>query len=147
MDPELRDALNHLAADLRGEIRAGDAETRASIDALRSETSAESGRLRAEFADLKGEFGELRGDFEALRVETRTRADENRRHFGVLAEAIRGDIRSLAELVAMSNEAMTKRMDSQDGRVARLEGRVLGLESRVTLLEDDRKPPRPRRRR
>jgi len=92
----------------------------------------------------------LRADMEALRVETRAQievsAEEDRRHFGVLAEAIRGDIRSLAGLVAISNERMERRMDGQDVRVAGLEGRVLGLEARVSLLEDDRRLPRSRRR-
>ena len=32
MDPELRDAFDRLAEDLRGEIRSGDAETRAYVD-------------------------------------------------------------------------------------------------------------------
>lgn len=107
MDPEMRDALDTLAADLRVEIRAGDAETRASVD---------------------------------------TSAVETRRHFDVVGESLRAEIRSLAELMVMAIERMDRRADKQGRRTDGLEGRVLGLEARVLILEDDRKPRRPRRR-
>lgn len=61
MDPELRDALDRLAEDLRAEIRSGDAETRAYGD--------------------EG-MGSLTG--------------AARRHFDVVAESLRSDIRSLS---------------------------------------------------
>lgn len=67
VDPELRDALNQLAADLRGEIRSGDAETRAYID-----------------------------------ERVGTSAAETRRHFDVVGESLRGDIRALAEAMALN---------------------------------------------
>lgn len=38
MDPDLRDALEQLATDLRAEIRSGDAETRPHVEALAVET-------------------------------------------------------------------------------------------------------------
>jgi len=107
MDPEMRDALDTLAADLRVEIRASDAETRAYVD---------------------------------------TSAVETRRHFDVVGESLRAGIRSLAELMAMAIERMDRRADEQGRRTDGLEGRVLGLEARVLILEDDRKPRRPRRR-
>jgi len=71
---------------------------------------------------------------------------ETRRHFDVVGEALLGDIRCLAELLAISNEGVSRRMAEQDSRAGGLEGRVLGLEARVTMLEDDRKSRRPRRR-
>jgi hypothetical protein len=108
VDPELRDALDRLAADLRGEIRSGESETRTYID---------------------------------------TTAAETRRHFDVIAESLRGDIRSLAELMAISSERTDRGIDEQAGRTGGLEGRVLRLEARVLILEDGRKPRRPRRRR
>ena len=74
-------------------------------------------------------------------------AVEPRRHFDVVAEALRGDIRSLAELMAISIERMGRRLDEHDGRSTGLEGRVLGLEVRVSNLEDDRKPRKSPRRR
>jgi hypothetical protein len=107
MDPELSDALDRLAEDLRGEIRSGDAETRAYVD---------------------------------------ERMGETRRHFDVVGESLRAEIRSLAELMAMAIERTDRRADERDRRTGGLEGRVLGLEARVLILEDDRKPRRPRRR-
>jgi hypothetical protein len=106
VDPELRDALNQLAADLRGEIRSGDAETRAYID------------------DRVG-----------------TSATETRRHFDVVGESLRGEIRALAEAMVLNSEGTQRRFGEETGRTDRLEGRVLRLEARVTNLEDDRKPP------
>ena len=130
MDPELRDALERLATDLRAEIQSGDAELR---DAL--------GRLAT---DLRAEIRS--GDAE-MRVHLEAATAEMRRHVDVVGGALRGDIRSLAELMAMSNERVGRRMDEHDSRTGGLEGRVLGLEARVSMLEDDRKARRPRRRR
>jgi hypothetical protein len=107
VDAELRDALNQLAADLRGEIRSGDAETRAYID-----------------------------------ERVGTSATETRRHFDVVGESLRGEIRALAEAMVLNNEGTQRRFGEEVGRTDRLEGRVLRLEARVSILEDDRKPPR-----
>jgi hypothetical protein len=107
VDPELREALNHLAEDLRGEIRSGDAETRAYIDQV-----------------------------------VGTSAAETRRHSGVIGESLRGEIRALAEVIAISNEATQRRFSEEAGRTDRLEGRFLRLEARVANLEDNRRPPR-----
>jgi len=111
MDQELREALDRLAEDLRGEIRSGDAETRAYVDER---------------------MGSL--------------TSETRRHFDVVGESLRTEIRSLAELMAMAIERMDREFDERGRRTDGLEGRVLGLEARVLILEDDRKPRRPRRR-
>jgi len=107
VDAELRDALNQLAEDLRGEIRSGDAETRAYIDEVVGASAAET-----------------------------------RRHSGVIGESLRGEIRALAEAMAINNEGTQRRFSEEAGRTDRLEGRVLRLEARVTNLEDNRKPPR-----
>jgi hypothetical protein len=107
VDPELRDAFSQLAEDLRGEIRSGDAETRAYID-----------------------------------ERVGTSAAETRRHFEVIGESLRGDIRTLAEAMALNNEGTQRRFSQEAGRTDRLEGRVLKLEARATILEDNQKPPR-----
>ena len=107
MDAELRDALNQLAEDFRGEIRSGDAETRAYIDEVVGASAAET-----------------------------------RRHSGVIGESLRGEIRALAEAMAINNEGTQRRFSEEAGRTDRLEGRVLRLEASVTNLEDNRKPPR-----
>ena len=111
MDPELRETLDRLAADLRVEIRSSSGETRAYIDD---------------------------------RIQTSTA--EIRRHFDVVAESLRGDIRGLAEGMTLSRESSDRRFVEQTERSAGLEGRVLKLEVRVATLERDRKPRRRRRR-
>jgi hypothetical protein len=121
VDPELRDALNQLAADLRSEIRSGDAETRAYIDERVGTSAAET------------------------RAYIDERAVETRRHFDVVGESLRGEIRALAEAMALNYEGTLRRASEEAGQTDRLEGRVTRLEARVTVLEDTRKPPkRPR---
>jgi hypothetical protein len=141
VDPELRDALNQLAADLRGEIRSGDAETRRHFDE----------RLETAAAETRAHFDERVG---ASAAETRTYIDERvgtsaaetRRHFDVVGESLRGEIRALAEAMALNSEGTQRRSGEEAGRSDRHEGRVLRLEARVMILEDNRKPPkRPRR--
>ena len=73
VDPELRDALNQLTADLRGEIRSGDAETRVYVD-----------------AGVQASAAETRAYIDASAAETR-------RHSGVIGESLRGEIRALAD--------------------------------------------------
>jgi len=103
VDPELREALDRLAADLRGEIRS------------------------------------IEDRIQASAVDTR-------RHFDVVAESLRVDIRGLAEGLVLSRESSDRRFADHAERSIGLEGRVLSLEVRVTTLERDRKPPRRRRR-
>ncbi len=58
----------------------------------------------------------------------------------------RGEIRALAEAMALNTEGTQRRVGEAAGRTDRLEGRVLRLEARVTILEGSRMPPkRPRR--
>jgi hypothetical protein len=84
VDPELRDALSQFAADLRGEIRSGDAETRAYINERVGTSAAET---RAYIDEVVG-----------------TSAAETRRNFGVIGEFLRGEIRALAKALALNNE-------------------------------------------
>ena len=156
MDPELQGALDRLTEDLRGEIRAGNAETRTYVDGRVQTLGARlDGRIDAleirfeglegRFAGLEGRFEGLSGRFDALTIHIESRFGDLRRHFDVMAESVRGDIRSLAELMAISIERTDGRINEQAGRVDGLEGRVLGLEVRVTRLEEDRPSRRSRR--
>jgi hypothetical protein len=125
VDPETREAIDRLGAglaDLRGEIRSSAAETRSYVDE----------RIQASAASLLEHMGEF---------ESRTR-----RHFDVVADSLRSDIRAIAEGMAASREQTDRRLGEQAGRTDGLDGRVLRLEVRVKSLEDDRKPRRPRRR-
>ena len=89
-----------------------DAETRAYLDqvlgAFRGDVSREFGTLRQEFGTLRGEFGTLHGEFEALRREVRDTAAETRRHFDVVAEYLRHDIRGIAEGVIVLSERVDR---------------------------------------
>ena len=80
-----------------------------------------------------------------LRGEIRTAVVEMRRYFDVVGESLRGDIRGVAEGMALLSQRTDGRFDEYTGRTDSLEGRVLTLEVRVTSLEDNRKPRRPRR--
>jgi hypothetical protein len=108
VDPELREALNQVVVDLRGEIQ----------------TSADS-----------------------LLQQMRETESGLRRHFDVVGESLRSDIRAVAEGMVASREQVKRRIDDQAGRSDGLEGRVVRLEVRVKDLEDGRKPRRERRRR
>src|SRR5262252_6189605 len=154
MDPELRDALDRLTADLRAEIRSGDAETRRHVDDRFEAVQRQFERVDEQFEALQGQFEHVDERFEAVQrrfeefqVHVDERFAEMRRHFDVVAESFRGDIRSLAELMAISNERTDGRINEQAGRLDGIDGRVLGLEVRVTRLEDDRRSRRPRRQR
>jgi len=100
MDPEIRDAFDRLAADLRGEIRSVDTGLRTFIGELARDLRAE---IRSGDAETRAYVD---ASVTASAAETRayidTSAVETRRHFDVVAEALRGDIRSLAEPMAIS---------------------------------------------
>ena len=108
VDTGLRTFIGELATDLRAEIRSGDAETRAYVDASVATSAAET-RVYVD-ASVTASAAETRAYVEASAAETRAYVAaseaETRRHFDVVAEALRGDIRSLAELMAISNERM-----------------------------------------
>jgi hypothetical protein len=123
---EIRAGTAETAA-LRHELRAGTAALR---QELRAETGALRGELRAETVTLHGETAELRqelraetaalhGETAALRQELRAEtaelqremreiAVETRRHFDVVGESIRSDVRPVAEGVAANTEAMER---------------------------------------
>ena len=119
MDPELREALDQLGTNLRGEVRSVDAGLREALNQV--------------VVDLRGEIRES---------ESRMRL-----HFDVVGESLRSDIRAVADGMFASREQTDRRIDEQAGRTDGLEGRVVRLEVRVTDLKDGRKSRRPRRRR
>jgi len=133
VDSETRDYLDAALAGLRQEIRAGTAETaelrrelrsetgalraemaelreelRSETAELREELRAETGALRAETGALLAETGALRAETVGLRWEMRQTAEETRRHFDVVGESIRSDVRAVAEGVAANTEAIER---------------------------------------
>jgi hypothetical protein len=156
VDPEMREALDRLGADLRGEIQALGTDLRGEIRSSAAETRVyvdeRIGTARV-YLDERIETTRVYVDerFEAhtasLIHEMRESESRTRRYFDVVGESLRGEMRGLAELIGLSNEESMRRDDQQAGRTDGIENRVLRLEVRVKSLEDDRKPRRPRRRR
>ena len=160
VDPEMREAFDRLGADLRGEIRVLGTDLRGEIQAQGTDLR---GEIQALGTDLRGEIRtsvvEMRAyvdeRLQTSAVEMRAYVDERlqtstvemRRHLEVVGESLRGDIRAVAEGVALLSQRVDRGFAEQAGRVGGLDGRVLRLEVRVKNLEDDRKPRRPRRRR
>lgn len=78
-----------------------DAETRAYLDQA-------LGALREAFGVLSTEVGTLRAEVGTLREEVRDSVVEVRRHFDVVAEALRHDIRGVAEGVIVTFERVDR---------------------------------------
>jgi regulator of replication initiation timing len=85
-----------------------DAETRAYLDQALGALREEFGSLREEFGSLREESGSLRGEFGSLRQEVRDTAAETRRHFDVVAEYLRHDIRGIGEGVIGLSERVDR---------------------------------------
>jgi hypothetical protein len=114
-----------------------DLETRDALERLERGLHEEMAGVRSHF-DVR-----LTETRESLEVRIAESEDRTRRHFDVVAEALRGEIRLLAEGVMAGAEGSMRRDTEIGGRIDVLEHRVLGLESRVSVLET----PRSRRRR
>lgn len=91
MDRETRAYLDTALDALRQEIRVGAGETAALRQELRQEIRAETAAFRQE-----------------LRQELRETAAETRRHFDVVAESIRSDVKAVAEGVASNSESIER---------------------------------------
>lgn len=79
-----------------------DAETRAYLDEMREDFRG----VRGEVGDLRRDVGDLRGEVGNLREEMRTEAATTRRHFDVVAESLRSDIKAVAEGVIDNTRAI-----------------------------------------
>lgn len=95
VDPELRDALNQLTVDLRGEIRTSAAETRAYVDE----------RVQASGAEMRAYVDD----------RLQTSSAETRRYFDVVGESLRSDIRGVAEGVALLSQRVDRGFAEQGG--------------------------------
>jgi hypothetical protein len=131
----------------RGETWAVDPETGEAINRLGAGLDQLGSKLDRLGADLRGEIRTSADETRAYvdeRIQNST--TEMRRHFEVVGESLRGEIRSVAELLALSNEQRDRRDDEQAARSDGIEDRVLKLEVDVSRLKAGRKPRRPRRR-
>lgn len=75
------------------------------------ETRAYFEEMRRDLSGLRGEVAEFRGDvdrrFEALDQKIDSRAEEIRRDFGVLSEALRRDLQTVIEGVDTNGKKIT----------------------------------------
>jgi len=113
VDAETRAYLDQTLGAFRDDVRRGFTTLYQEFGTLRQEFGTlrqefgtlrqEFGTVREEFGTLRQEFGTLRADFDELRREVRDSAVETRRHFDVVAEELRHDIRGIAEgMIALS---------------------------------------------
>jgi hypothetical protein len=131
VDRDARDpSLNEVRQDLRQEIQASAAETRQYVDAtavdLRQEIQASAAEVRRELREeIRASAAEIRAD---LRQEIQGSAAETRRHFDVVAEALRSDNRLLAEgLVALDQKVERFHAETQE-QFHQVDRRLLRLE-------------------
>ena len=77
------------------------------------------------FRSIKADVGQLRLEVQQLRQEMATKSDlqrsaeETRRHFDIVAESLRDDLRIFADAIA----GHTGRLDQHETRITRLERR------------------------
>ncbi len=76
------------------------------------ETRAYFEEMRRELAGVRGGLADLHRDLEALDRTVDTQAQETRRQFGVVAEALRAEIQTVAEGVA-ANTGVIERLRSE----------------------------------
>jgi hypothetical protein len=90
--------------------------------------------LDAALAGLRQEIRAGTAETAELRREMRETAEETRRHFDVVGESIRSDVRAVAEGVAANSEAI-ERLDT--GLRAEMDSRFTGYQAvvRVALQE------------
>ena len=107
MDAETREMLQAIQAQISGLRSEVSSELRTEIGGLREELRSE---LRIEMGGLRDELrSELRAEIGGLRAEMRGGDEMTRRHFDVLAESLRADIRTVAEGAA-ANTDLTLRL-------------------------------------
>ena len=154
VEPETREALERLERGPREEIQTSAAASRDETRRLIAESGDETRGLIAGVRDeTRGLIAEAREETRGLIAEAREETRglianavaETRRHFDVVGESLRGDIRTLAEGVMAFADASLRRDTELGDRIDRLDQRVLGLETRVSVLERSRLPRRRRR--
>jgi chromosome segregation ATPase len=90
------------------------------------------GAMEGRFDAMEGRFGAMEGRFDAMesRMEERFKAvEESIRHTDIKVEALRGDIRLVAEGVAAVNE----KLETFRVELGKLDRRVTRLEQRASL--------------
>jgi hypothetical protein len=120
VDPGVREALDQLGADLRGEIQAMGTDLRGEIRSSAAETRVYvGGRIETTRVYVDERF---EAHTASLIHELRESESRTRRYFDVAGESLRGDIRGVAELVALSKEDSKRRDNEQARRLAPLSG-------------------------
>jgi hypothetical protein len=73
--------------------------------------------LKRDVRGLKGDVRGLKGGMKSLREHVDESALETRRHFDVIAESLRSEIRLIAEVF----DSHSQRLDDHENRITRLE--------------------------
>src|SRR3990172_7333094 len=71
-------------------------------------------------------------------IMTKEEADDIKRHFDIVAEGLRDEIRLVADGVAMNSERLDRvegRFDSVEGKIVRVEGRLDGVDGKLVRVE------------
>ncbi len=123
--------LDRLRQELIAEIQASEARTAQRVGALDTRLGALDTRLDSldtRLGDLATETG-LR--FEAIEARIDAAAAETRRHFDVIAEALRSDIVVVIEGLAALDEKAERFQSEVRGEFVKVDRRFLHLEARV----------------
>jgi chromosome segregation ATPase len=75
------------------------------------------GGLKRDVGGLKRDFAEMKREQRSLRNDVHQAAVETRRHFDIVAESLRSEIRLIAEAV----DGHSQRFDNHETRIRRLE--------------------------
>jgi hypothetical protein len=96
------------AEDIKRHFDATAGGLRGEIVALRAEIVAVDEKLERRFEELDATTGWLRGEIVALDEKLDRRFEELKRHFEVVGEALRSDIRTVAEGFVATNDRLDR---------------------------------------
>ena len=110
MDAETRAYLDEFRRSLEASMRALNEETRQWMRELNDETRQSlEASMRALNDDTRQSMRELNDETrQSLETSMRVQNEETRRHFDVVAEGLRGDIRTVAEGVVANSERIER---------------------------------------
>ena len=109
-----------------------------SVDARVTSVDAHLASVDAGLASLDARFPSVDARFEAILEHINASASETRRHFDVVAESLRSDIRLLAEGLVALDQKTDRLQNELREEFARVDRRFLHLEARVSSALEGR---------
>jgi DNA anti-recombination protein RmuC len=130
---EIRASATRVRTGFRREIRASATQVQAQ---LREEIHTSATQVRDELRqEIRGGDAETRRHMDVLHAQLLERMDamvaENRRHFGVVAEQLRGDIKVVAEGLGALDEKLDRFRGEVGDAFGKMDHRILHLQVRV----------------